>query len=94
MKKITPLLGLLVTLVLMLVSCESADLVNPTAAELDQRDVNWGLPKRVSRGGSKVQPLNAAPTVTPPANNLPTYRADGTKVSQATAPSLAADPLR
>ncbi len=39
-------------------SCSSmgeghVDLVNPTASQMDQMDVQWGLPKRASRGTPK-----------------------------------------
>jgi hypothetical protein len=64
-----------------LVSCSSggrADATNPTVAEMDQLDVQWGLPQRKSRGAPRRTYQYTAPS---PSYSMP-----------AEAPPLAAPP--
>jgi hypothetical protein len=68
-----------------LVSCSSggrADATNPTVAEMDQLDVQWGLPQRKSRGAprrtyqytapspSYSMPAEAPPPAAPPRETI------------------------
>ncbi len=49
-----------------LTSCESSsriDATNPTVSQMDALDVQWGLPKRTSRGG--VRRFEASPSAVP-----------------------------
>ncbi len=70
---------------LALVSCSSggrADATNPTVAEMDQLDVQWGLPQRKSRGAprrtyqytapspSYSMPAEAPPPAAPPRETI------------------------
>ena len=50
---------------LALVSCSSggrADVTNPTVAEMDRLDVQWGLPQRKSRGAPRRTYQYTAPS--------------------------------
>ncbi len=62
---------------LLLTSCETAaDVRNPTISDQDRLDVQWGLPKRESKGAAK--------RVTPSQLNLPaTPSAQGSAVNAA-----------
>lgn len=70
---------------LALVSCSSggrADATNPTVAEMDRLDVQWGLPQRKSRGAprrtyqytapspSYSMPAEAPPPAAPPRETI------------------------
>ncbi len=58
-----------------LVSCSSggrADATNPTIAEMDQLDVQWGLPQRKSRGAPRRTYQYTAPATVPaPGYSMP-----------------------
>ncbi len=57
--------SLLALPLLAFVSCSSggrADATNPTVAEMDQLDVQWGLPQRKSRGAPRRTYQYTAPS--------------------------------
>jgi hypothetical protein len=77
-----------------LVGCGSYDVKHPTVAQMDELDVQWGLTKRVPKGGAK-RLLNpdaaAAMGVSTPATPTPAAPATGaTPPAAATMPTAPA----
>ena len=73
----------------------SADAVNPTVAELDRLDVQWGLEARKSKGGPRrvyqYADSGDAPSAAAPAPNVTTPPARET-VNAAPPPTIAPEP--